>query len=284
MLFIKRRAMKSRYLGCSFLALVLVSSGALSETVLNISLGYETTSGDYGLGRDTDITTLPVDVQLIENAWRFRLSVPFISVTGDGSVVPGAGGVVSSGSMQGAQIGAGSGGPVTVQPVSIVMEETHSGLGDIITSASYAFYPDDVSGVFSELTAEIKWGTASASKNLGTGENDYSLSLYTLYDEHRIQPFMTLGYLFIGDTSSIDYNDVWFVTPGLMLQLNPDTAISLAYEYEQATIEGADSGRTVSLYANTRFSEQWAAGFYVLFGLSDSVADSGVGFNISRDF
>ena len=138
--------------------------------------------------------------------------------------------------------------------------------------------------MFYELTAEAKWGTASAKKNLGTGENDYSLSFYSMYEKHDLKPFLTVGYIVIGDADLTDYNDVFFATAGLTYQITPKTQFSLVYDYQQATINGADDGQMVSLYVSREFSSKWSANVYVLNGLSESVADTGAGFTLTRSF
>ena len=74
------------------LILMLIPCSVLAEGVNNIGIGYEHTSGSYGTATDTEITTIPFIAQHADNAWRFRISVPYISVTGDGSVVPGSNG------------------------------------------------------------------------------------------------------------------------------------------------------------------------------------------------
>ena len=267
--------MNRAILKIGLLSLMSVSQVTMADSMTNISFGYEQTSGDYGSSTNTDITSIPLNLQYMNDTWRFKLSVPFISVTGDGTVIPGTNGGIS-----GASPFSGSGGGTS----STTTVDTQSGLGDIITSASYAFSADADSFVFSELTAEVKWGTASAEKYLGTGENDYSVSLYTIYEKFDLKPFLSLGYLLLGDTSLTDYNDVVFSTAGMMFKLSVNTVLSLAYDYQQTTITGTDDSQTISLYLNKRLNPDWMASAYVLSGLSDAVADSGFGFTLIRNF
>lgn len=255
------------------LALISVSQATIAESLANISIGYEQTSGDYGSTSNTDITTVPVNLQYMYDAWRLKLSVPFISVTGDGTIIPGTNGGIS-----GMSPFSGSGSGLTT------VVDTQSGLGDVVTSLSYALMPENNSFVFAELTAEVKWGTASSNKYLGTGENDFSVSLYTIYEEYDLKPFITLGYLIMGDTDLTDYNDVAYSSAGMMFQLNEDTVLSLAYDYQQTTIDGTDDSQTISLYLSKRLNQDWTASAYTLSGLSDAVADSGFGFTLIRNF
>lgn len=276
------KAMNSRLLLLMFMMVICATSfNVLAEGLLNVSISYEYTTGDYGLERDTEITSLPLDIQYSEDSWRLSLSVPYIRVTGDGSVTPGINGVMGNSLTQNSQMGMGAG---PIQSVGLALVETHSGLGDVITGVSYAFFPYPGEHMYYELTGEIKWGTASAEENLGTGENDYSISFYSIYEKHTLKPFLTLGYLFIGDTNAINYNDVVFLTPGIMYELNSDTVISFAYQYQQATTDSSEEGRMLNLYLGRKIDSRWTAGAYLLHGLSDSVAESGIGLVVSRYF
>ena len=93
-----------------------------------------------------------------------------------------------------------------------------------------------------------------------------------------------MGYLSIGDAALINFNDVFFSTAGFSYQMTPNTSLSLAYEYQQASLDHLEDGRIASLYLNRQFSNKWLANFYALKGLSNSVADSGTGFTLIRSF
>jgi len=253
--------------------LLLIPYSVMAESQLDFSVGYEKTSGDYGLENTTEITSIPLSIQYIDDAWRLYLSVPFISVTGDGSVTPGINGIMrNDGDFH---MGSGSGSNSTL--------DTNSGLGEIISSVSYAFMPQN-SDMFYELTGSVKWGTASFEKGLGSGENDYSVSLHSLYQKHELKPFINIGYLFIGDTSVTDYDDVLFMSYGLLYSANLQTSFSFAYNYQQATTNTSDESQSFSLYVNQRLDKQWMGSVFLFSGLSDSVADTGVGLSLIHSF
>jgi len=254
--------------------LALVSQGAVAAGHTDLSVGYEKTSGDYGQVNDTDITTIPFVAQYTEDNWRFRLTIPFLSVTGDGSILPSNNGTVKS--IDNTLPGTGGGGLPLPATGSI---ETNSGFGDIITSVSHALLPKH-SDMFYELTASIRWGTASTRDKLGTGQSDLSVKLYAMYERYDLRPFASVGYLIVGDTKAVDYKDALFASAGLAYRFSPMTSVSIAYEYQQATSDAFEDGRMLSIYANQKFSREWAGNVYVLNGLSNSVADSGVGFTV----
>ena len=262
----KRQYFLSRY----FIALLFLSFNVIadSRSSISASIGYDQTTGDYGQANETEITTVPVSLQLIKGSFRYKVVLPYTSVTGDGSVLPN-----SIGGMWG-----GFGGGSSSSTV-----ETQSGLGDISTSISYALKPEN-SHNFYELTAEIKWGTASTNKNLGTGENDYSLIFYSQFGRNNLKPFISLGYVVTGDTATQDYNDSLFASTGLTYQFNRDTSIRLTYDHQQASVDNTDDGQSWSIAVSNRLSQKWGANLYLSEGLSDTAADTGFGFSLNRYF
>ena len=262
------------------LGLMILSCNAMAGSLFSMSAGHEQTTGAYGLTSETEVEITSLFAEYTINTWRFNLYIPFVSVTGDGSVIPRSGGTGYGGGM-----GSGSGFGNSASPsTTTTIVETQSGLGDITTSLSYAFFPKNDSFMFYALTGKLKLGTASVSKNLGNGENDFSLSLYSEYEKYNVQPFLTVGYLFFGDTDAVNFNDVIFVTAGFTYHINPNTSFGLAYEYQQTAIDGADDSAMIKLNLNRRLSPQWSASVYFLAGISDSVADSGIGLTLGRDF
>ena len=251
----------------------LISSSVLAEGLFSASVGYEQTTGTYGSTNETKIETTSLIVDYSIDAWRFSLYMPFVSVTGDGTVIPGS---TSSGT--------GYGNNLITTTTTTTIVETQSGPGDIMPSLSYAFFPKKGSYMFHELTAEAKLGTASVSDNLGNGENDFSLSLYNAYEKFDMQPFLTLGYLFLGDTDTVDFNDVLFITAGITYRMNSKTSFGVVYDYQQASVDGEDDNVILELNLSSQFNQQWSARIYSLTGLSDSVADSGIGFSLRHNF
>ena len=250
---------------------IVVSCETMASGMFNLTAGYEQTSGTYGLASETNIEQISLLAEYTTDAWLFSVYVPFVSVTGAATIIPNSGGMLSSNIFN---VGPGAGGSVA----------TRSGLGDITTRLSYAFPPKVGHYLFYELTGELKLATASTNKNLGTGENDYSLSLYAMYEKYDIRPFMSLGYITIGDTVFVDYKDVVFATGGFTYQINSKTSFGLTYDYQQASIDGVDDGAMVNMNLSHQWNRRWSTNIYFMNGLTDSVADSGVGLSLSRNF
>ena len=161
--------------------------------------------------------------------------------------------------------------------------KTESGFGDVSAIVSYSIQPEN-SFMYYELAAKVKLGTASVNKNLGTGENDYSVRLMSSYEKGPVKPYLSVGYTMVGDTDSVDFNDVMFITAGMSYQMNVVTLLGVSYDYEQASVDGEDEGQVLSLSIGRKFNEKWLANFYLMKGLSDSVADSGIGLGVTHNY
>src|SRR5688500_2365536 len=120
------------------------------ETTLGGGLHYST--GDYGAGSDTEITSLAFTAQRETGPWRFKLTVPYLEVTGPATVIPGVGNVNNSNPRR-------RGGSVA--------SGTATGLGDIVGAATYAIYFGG--GLALDGTARVKLPSADADQGLGTG-------------------------------------------------------------------------------------------------------------------
>lgn len=249
----------------NILMLMFISNNVIAENATSISLGYEQTTGNYGLAEETKITTIPIGLQYIKDDWAFNLSIPFISVAGTGDVIPTSGGMGGFGSKAGSSVA------------------TQRGLGDVSASAAYSMQPNN-SLMYYEIMGAVKLGTADAQKNLGTGENDYSLSLYSVYGKNSLKPFLTVGYTLIGDTATTDFNNTIFAVAGFNYQMNNKTMLSISYDYKQAAVDGADDGKSLSIYIARRINPKLSANIYIVNGLTDSVADKGIGFGLVRNF
>ena len=136
-------------------ALFFACSSALHATDrITFSSGVDYSVGNYSATSATEIWYIPVTLKLEQPTVIYKLTVPFIRITGPGYVT-------------GAEADpAGSGDTATT---------TESGMGDILTSASYTLIPYQIEKLSIDLTAKIKLPTADESRGLGTGEIDYYL-------------------------------------------------------------------------------------------------------------
>ena len=64
---------------------------AADAGVFSITSGVDYSSGKYGSQDRTDITSIPVIGKYEVDSWVFKLTVPYVSITGPGNVSPGIG-------------------------------------------------------------------------------------------------------------------------------------------------------------------------------------------------
>src|SRR2546426_3127687 len=109
------------------LGLLAFAQGALAADAGEFSLGvgFNYSSGEYGTSTTTEILSIPIIARYDHGPWIFKLTIPYLSISGGTSVVPGIGRVSSSNPKR-----RGGGG----------REATATGLGGIGASATYTTF------------------------------------------------------------------------------------------------------------------------------------------------
>jgi hypothetical protein len=254
------------------LATALLSLGnPATASEVRVTAGYEYSSGDYGQAVTTEIETVPVQIQVLQDAWSFSLTVPYIRVTGNGTVVPGAAGPVTFSSFSSGFFGGGGG--------SSTETVTNSGLGDITAGLGYAL--PSQSG-FYEVSARVKFGTADPDKGLGTGENDYYLQFDAIPGSGKSSPYFTVGYVITGDSATYTYEDVAYGSAGIMFRNGQNGSMGIGYDYRQSAVAGSDDLQQISAYVDWKTSRNGSVALSGLVGLSDSSPDFGISLNFTR--
>ncbi|MDJ0833954.1 MAG: transporter [Gammaproteobacteria bacterium] len=255
---------------------LLVMPSALSANWL-IKGGYSYEQGDYGSDEDLEVSILSLDLGYFADVWGFSVYLPYISVTGAVTFVPTS---TNQGPGRGSGFGSGSTGSSTTSSESV----TRSGLGDVSLSISRAFFPARQGGFFHEITASIKLPTASESDNLGNGETDYSLELFSSVDHGNWTPSFSLGYQINGDPAGSDLNDIWFYTLGTRYAISRNTGLNVAYDFSQALADGLADSESVSLVLDWQWPEGTTLGVELNSGLSDANADTSMMISLSKRY
>src|SRR5262247_3422668 len=101
-------------------ALLAASPAALAaaDDLVTWSVGAEYSSGDYGAPQKTEIFYVPFAVKYETGPWAYKLTVPYVEMTGPGNVI-------------------GAGGDRIVVPGVNQPRRTASGLGDIVGGVFY---------------------------------------------------------------------------------------------------------------------------------------------------
>lgn len=247
-------------------AISLHSSFSHADGTLSLTTGVDYSSGKYGQSKSTEMTYIPFIGKYENENLTLKLTVPWLQITGPGDVVGGNTPIVLGNSNR----------PTT----------TESGLGDIVLTATHTIAQlGDSKPLLLDLTGKIKFSTASASKGLGTGENDYTLEL----DAYKgitdsVTIFGDVGYKRMGDPNGVNLNNVWFSAVGLSYKLLPSTSAGVMADYRQATLDTSQPVREVTLFVSHKFNEAYKLQSYLSQGFSDSSADWGGGLMLGRSF
>ncbi len=225
---------------------------------VTLSTGVDYSKGAYGATSDTKIWYIPFSVKLEKPKIVYKLTVPFIQITGPGYVT-GADAVPS-----------GTGG---------TGQTTESGMGDIIASASYALVPYLPERPAIDITAKIKFPTADESRGLGTGETDYYLQADGLYGSGKLTTFSTLGYKIYGDPPGVNYKNVFYFSLGGSFSFTNKFSGGFIYDFRQAaTASGADVKEVLG-FASKKLDKNKKMLVYLVKGLSDGSPDWAIGIN-----
>src|SRR5215467_11554119 len=79
-------------------------AAAAQEGSLSVGTGFDYSSGNYGTSETTDIVSVPVFGKYEYGRWLFRLTVPYIRISGPGNVLPGVGRVRAVKGVRGASV------------------------------------------------------------------------------------------------------------------------------------------------------------------------------------
>lgn len=245
---------------------------------LSFGTGAEYTEGDYGTDSDNSALYVPFTVGYSADAYSWSVTVPYLSVTGEvaysrtGVRVP----TQDLGSSTGSGAGPGGGSSPTT---TVSGERSESGMGDVTLSATYRLLRGRTAEPSLGMTAKVKFATADENKNLGTGENDYSLQV----EAGLGSVYGYLGYLFIGDTATTDYNDIPFGALGVSTPVGT-WSVGAEYYAEQAVLDGIDPVSEATVSAGRELGKDHWLNFYLIKGFSDSSPDWGAGVGITHYF
>jgi hypothetical protein len=244
-----------------FTALILSTSftAIAEEAKFGLTTGVDYSSGKYGLTESTDIIYMPFTGKYEYGRWLTKLTVPWIQIDGPG--------------------GATGGESKILIEDNVNKHSRESGLGDVVASLSYTALQLDEQKIFIDLGAKVKFGTASASKGLGTGSNDYSVQVdgYKTFDQ--LTMLGTVGYKRIGNPENSDYklDNIWFGTVGAAYRIDASNSAGLLIDLRQAAWQYNTSIREYTLYYSHRFNPSYNLQSYITAGDTKSSVDFGLG-------
>jgi hypothetical protein len=245
-------------LSAAFVLCLTPAASFAGDTVTSVSVGMDYSSGSYGDTTDTSILFIPVTGKVETGPWTFKAVVPWVQIDGPGSLVD------------------------EVLPGGLDAKE--NGLGDVVLSISYLFFPKEKGGAFYELTGKVKLPTADEEKGLGSGETDYTVQADVFKPVgDRTTLFAGAGYRVRGDSDFFELEDGWLANVGVSHKLSDATSTGLMVNYRQAASLTGDDPLEVTPFVSWKTaSKDWSVNLYATFGLSDASPDNGVGISFKR--
>ncbi|OFZ66942.1 MAG: hypothetical protein A2V79_05210 [Betaproteobacteria bacterium RBG_16_56_24] len=231
----------------------------------DLATGFDYSSGKYGSASATSIFSIPVTGRYMTGLWVFKLTVPYVRISGTTDVVSG-----------------GKRFRAITTTATTTVSTTRSGLGDVVAAATYDAYSgsEDDFGIY--LTGRVKFGTADTS--LGTGQNDYAAQADVYQGFDSFTAMGALGYEVLGSTTGVDLNNVVYGTLGGNFQFTDQTSSGAEMRLSQKPSAAGAGQRELTVYASHRIGESLSVRGYALKGFSDGSPDSGFGVMVSSDF
>lgn len=243
-------------------ALLLVSATASAEVTPSLSTGFDYSSGKYGAATSTEVLYVPVIGKLQFDNFFLKLTVPYIRVTSSGAgVVRGMG---------------------PFRTATTTKTSTQSGLGDVFASAGYTIL--ESGNLFLDLVGNVKFGTADADKNLGTGKNDYSAQLDAYYQLDKTTIFATAGYKVIGAPAGVQVNNIAYGTLGVSQKTGDKTSAGVMLDVAQGSNALSPGARELTVFVANRISQTLKIQANLMKGFSDSSPDYGGGVMVTGYF
>lgn len=248
----------SKLLGIS--ASLLMGNMAIAGDY-TFSAGVEYTNGDYGASIDTAMLQIPFTLGYTDDQYAWSVTVPYVRISGSEDVV-------FSGTTH---------SPKFTTTTTSNVKSTDAGLGDITLSGTYQLQEETKVSPWLAFTGKIKLGTADENKRLGTGENDYAVQAEIA--KKAFHAF--IGYKLVGDTSTVNFNDVSYGAVGITFPVNKNWTSVAEFYTEQAAVSGVDNVQELSLSLSKSLNDKKKMSVYVLKGLTNSSPDWGAGVTIS---
>jgi len=217
------------------------------------STGIDFTMGDFGTDTDTDVWYVPSSLKLEWDPFFIKVTVPYVVVDGAAVLIDG-------------------------QPEGATgLEGTRNGIGDIVLSGGYVYFPTSGFLPVIELSGKVKFATADEDKGLGTGEESYTLQLEVSKRFGWFTPFGAVGYRFIGSPADFDLDDKLFASGGFSARLGDRVSAGVVYDWAQSSVDGRPDIQEISPFASLRLGKHFSIDPYALVGLTSASPDWGMG-------
>lgn len=246
-----------------FLACALGLAANLPAEEFTLRTGFDFSTGDYGLPVSTQITTFPLSVAYAVNQTTWDLGLSYLRINGPGEVVPGVGRFARR---------------------LLRSKQVSRGLGDLTLGVTQSFAGPEERPWSWSAGAEVKFGTASTEKSLGTGKDDFATHVDFSWSAGAFLPFATLGYRWLGNPVGSDLRNYLYGTVGVNWACTEATTVAVLADWAQKNSASGEASGNFTLSVTRAFGEKVQVQAYGVLGHSDATADHGYGLSIGRRF
>lgn len=166
--------------------------------------------------------------------------------------------------------------------------EREDGIGDLLVTVAYLYYPVAEWAPASEWSIDVKVPTASESDGLGTGETDVALELALFQRFGDFVPFASGSYRFIGDNRDYDLRNGATASVGASWLPHPGFSVGVSYDWRQSisrrstgdAVVQNDDAHELTLFGALPLVGGLRLAPYAVAGLSQGSPDFAVGAQI----
>jgi hypothetical protein len=242
-----------------------------SNTVI-IGTGLDYNTGKYGTRQTSRELSVPIMAAYDTENYAFEASIPYIWESGPAGTIAGARRTRLDGKG------------------NIVREH---GWGDVTTGITRFLIEDEDTGVSVDVKGIVKFATASQSKGLGTGKNDYSFQGDVSKASGRFGVFGTLGYSILGSPGNvvvtgvqedIVFHNVFYGYLGATYKMTDKLKGGLTFHEEEASQVGGFQQRDLMASLTNKLTSSTKLQMYLARGLAKGSPAWDIGAIINTSF
>lgn len=243
---------------------VLPDESRLHAGTLTVENTSEFSSGRYGEPQTTDELYEAISGKYEFGDTLLKLTIPWLYVVGPADVIPDFGSATNTMNMR---------------------RTTRTGMGDITARVEQEVSPDSWQDTELDLIGKVKFGTASFSRGLGTGENDYYAQVeWTQHFPYEISTVADVGRRFVESSAETGLHDTWYGGFGAIWRADPATSVSAWLDLRQSAASSSGNGVEATLQASNSFAPGWKATVYGTKGFAPGSANLTAGLILARAF
>lgn len=270
-----------------------------SASSFRMGTGVTYSTGDYGDTAATEVIAAPISLTYRNGGLKVRVSVPYVHITGPGSLLStpqgrddggfddgGSDGSSSSGSSDSGSSDSGGGGLEVEDGEDQVdtglpplVDQTRSGIGDVNVALTYSL-PLGGSTYF-EPGVKLKLPTASRTQRLGTGEVDVTVSANLVQEIDALTLYVHSRRKFAGKPAGSTLRSTWGAGAGASYSATRVVELGVDYDWQQSAFSGRTASSEVSGWTRFRLTHSFNLTVYGGTGMNANSADFFGGTSVS---